>query len=483
MVDPLMYRSEFYIGGEWVPAAGTDYRDIVSPVSEEVVGGVPVAVAADIDRAVEAARAAFEGPWSRFAPSQRADVLAAAAEEFRKRQSDLVRVQVAEMGIPVSVGTGQCSVLPPVLDYYADLARTHPFERQESVGSALGTVVQEPVGVVGAITPWNGPSVLSVWKLAPALAAGCTVVLKPPPESPLSQLVLAEVFDAAGVPPGVVNVVPGGQEVGEHLVRHRGTDKIAFTGSTAAGKRIMSVCGEQIKRVTLELGGKSAMILCDDIDFAAVVPPFIRGAMRNSGQVCAMPSRLLVPRSHYEEVVECAAASAAELRIGDPHDAATEIGPLVAKRQQERVLGYIQIARHEGARVATGGKRPTRPATGWYVEPTVLADVDNSMRVAQEEIFGPVVSLIPFDDDDDAIRIANDSAYGLGGGVWSGDDNRAMAIARRMRTGTVTVNGAALPQPNAPFGGFKQSGLGRELGVEGLQAYLETKTIGHVQSA
>jgi aldehyde dehydrogenase (NAD+) len=479
MDDRLMYRKTFYIDGEWVPGAGPDYLEIVSPSTEEIVGGVPVAIGQDIDRAVTAARKAFEGPWSAMPGAERCEILMAAAGEFRKRQPDLVGTQVAEMGIPVSGAGGQCSSVPPVLEYYADLARTYAFEREEVVGSAAATVVQDPVGVVGAITPWNGPTVLSTWKIAPALAAGCTVVLKPPPESPLSQLVLAEVFEAAGVPAGVLNVVPGGREAGEHLVRHRGTDKIAFTGSTAAGKRIMSACSDQVKRVSLELGGKSAMIICPDIDFATIIPAFTRGAMRNSGQVCAMPSRALVHRSRYDEAVELAAATAAELRIGDPHDPDTEIGPLVAKRQQDRVLGYVQIAIDEGARVVTGGKRPAGMRKGWYVEPTVLANVDNNMRVAQEEIFGPVVSFIPFDDDDHAVAIANDSVYGLGGGVWSADIDHAKAIARRLRTGTINVNGGAPPHPRVPYGGFKESGLGRELGVEGLEMYLEPKTIAY----
>lgn len=479
MDDSLMYRSEFYIGGKWTPGAGPDCLDIVSPATEEIVGRIPVAVEEDIDRAVAAAREAFEGPWSRVTRAERAGFLAAAAAEFRKRQPDLVAAQVAEMGIPVAVAGGQCSSLPGVLEFYAELARSYPFEREEAVGPAAGTVVYDPVGVVGAITPWNGPSVTSLWKVAPALAAGCTVVLKPPPESPLSQLVLAEVFDAIGLPAGVLNVVPGGREAGEHLVRHRGTDKIAFTGSTAAGKRIMAICADQVKRVSLELGGKSAMILCDDIDVPAVLPAFIKGAMRNSGQVCAMPSRALVARSRYDEAVEVAAATAARLRIGDPRDPDTEIGPLVARRQQDRVLGYVQLARDEGARVVTGGQRPAHMPKGWYLEPTILAGVANAMRVAQEEIFGPVVSFISFEDDDDAVAIANDSAYGLGGGVWSADIERAKSIARRLRTGTVTVNGGIPPHPRAPFGGFKESGLGRELGVEGLQAYLEPKTIAY----
>jgi aldehyde dehydrogenase (NAD+) len=479
MDDRLMYRNEFYVDGGWAAPAGTEHLDIVSPSSEQVVGGVPVATNEDIDRAVAAARRAFEGPWARMARADRAAVLGAAAEQLRKREADLIGVQVDEMGIPVSSARGQCSILPPVLDYYADLATSYAFERDEVIGSSVATVVRDPVGVVGAITPWNGPTVLSIWKIGPALAAGCTVVLKPPPESPLSPLVLAEVFDEAGVPAGVVNIVPGGREVGEHLVTHPGTDKIAFTGSTAAGKRIMSLCGNQVKRVSLELGGKSAVIFLADTDLDTVMPRFVRGAMHNSGQVCAMQSRVLVQRDQYDDAVELAAATAATFTIGDPHDPETVIGPLVAKRQQDRVLGYIQIAADEGAKVVTGGKRPAHMEKGWYVEPTVLAGVNNTMRVAREEIFGPVLSFIPFSDEEEAISIANDTSYGLAGGVWSGDQDRAMAVARRLRAGNLTVNGGLAPQPRTPFGGFKESGLGRELGPEGLEAYLEAKTIAY----
>ena len=411
--------------------------------------------------------------------ADRGAVLGAAAEQLRKREADLIGVQVDEMGIPVSSARGQCSILPPVLDYYADLATSYAFERDEVIGSSVAAVVRDPVGVVGAITPWNGPTVLSIWKIGPALAAGCTVVLKPPPESPLSPLVLAEVFDEAGVPAGVVNIVPGGREVGEHLVTHPGTDKIAFTGSTAAGKRIMSLCGNQVKRVSLELGGKSAVIFLADTDLDTVMPRFVRGAIHNSGQVCAMQSRVLVQRDQYDDAVELAAATAATFTIGDPHDPETVIGPLVAKRQQDRVLGYIQIAADEGAKVVTGGKRPAHMEKGWYVEPTVLAGVNNGMRVAREEIFGPVLSFIPFSDEEEAISIANDTSYGLAGGVWSSDQDRAMAVARRLRAGNLTVNGGLAPQPRTPFGGFKESGLGRELGPEGLEAYLEVKTIAY----
>lgn len=477
MDERLMFRKEFYIDGAWVAPAGTDQLDVVSPWSEEVVGRVPVATNADIDRAVDAARRAFEGPWAQASRADRAAALHAVAEQIGKREDDLVGVQVDEMCIPIASGRQQYKMLAPVCDYYADLATNYPFEREESFGPFAAVVAKDPIGVVGAIIPWNGPLTLALWKIAPALAAGCTVVLKPPPESPLSPFVLADIFHDVGLPPGVVNIVPGGRDVGEHLVTHRGTDKIAFTGSTAAGKRIMSLCGDQIKRVSLELGGKSAAIFLDDADLGALMPSFVLTAMQNSGQICAMQSRALVPRHRYDEAVELASAAAAALKIGDPHDPETVIGPLVAKRQQDRVLGYIDIATAEGAKIVTGGKRPAGIETGWYVEPTVLAGVNNQMRIAREEIFGPVLSFLPFDDDDHAAAIANDSNFGLSGGVWSGDQERAMAVARKLRTGHVRVNDGIGPYPRTPFGGFKESGFGRELGPEGLGAYLETKSI------
>ncbi|MDZ7675388.1 MAG: aldehyde dehydrogenase family protein [Acidimicrobiales bacterium] len=322
------------------------------------------------------------------------------------------------------------------------------------------------------------PVTTAVWKVAPALGAGCTVVLKPPPEAPLSNYVLAEALEEAGLPGGAFNLVPGGREVGEHLVTHPGTDKIAFTGSTAAGKRIMSLCGEQVKRVSLELGGKSAAVVLDDADAETVVPRLVGGAMHLSGQVCGAHTRVLIPRSRYDEFVDAAADAAAAVPVGDPHDPATVVGPLVAERQRDRVEHYVAVAVEEGARIVAGGGRPAHLDRGWYVEPTILADVHNDMRVAREEIFGPVLCLIPHDGDDDAVRIANDSDYGLAGGVWSADDERALRVARRIRTGSVSVNGTASPFPHVPFGGFKQSGLGRELGVEGLAEYLEPRSIG-----
>ncbi|MWA03542.1 aldehyde dehydrogenase family protein [Actinomadura sp. LD22] len=480
MEDRLMYRREFFVGGAWTAPAEGERLDVVSPSTEEVVGCVPAAVPADIDRAVAAARTAFdEGPWPRMTPDERADVLARAATALRKRESDIAGVTVDEMGCAVSQAPrGQTGLVAPLFDYYADLARTFEFEREVVSGDRVALVTNEPAGVVAAITPWNAPVTLASWKAAPALAAGCTVVLKPPPEAPLSTFVLAEALAEAGLPEGVLSVVPGGREVGEHLVTHPGTDKVAFTGSTAAGKRIMSLCGDQVKRVSLELGGKSAAIVLPDADLAAVIPTLVGGAMHMSGQVCGAHTRVLVPRSLYAGAVEAAAAAAKAVPVGDPHDPSVLVGPLVAERQRDRVEGYIKLAVEAGAKVAAGGGRPAGLPKGWYVEPTILAEVDNSMRVAREEIFGPVLCLIPYEDEDDAVRIANDSPYGLSGGVWTGDPARGLRVARRIRTGSIAVNGSYPPFPLVPFGGFKESGLGRELGPEGLRSFLEPRSIG-----
>jgi acyl-CoA reductase-like NAD-dependent aldehyde dehydrogenase len=484
MDDRLLHRREFFIDGTWVAPSGSEHLDVISPSTEEAVGRVPVATAADIDRAVDAAREAFDrGPWPRMSVDERAEVLVRAADLLRKRESDIADVTVDEMGCAISQAPrAQTGMVAALFDYYAELIRTFEFERRVIAGDRGGLVVQEPVGVVAAIVPWNAPVTLASWKTAPALAAGCTVVIKPPPEAPLSNFILAEALEEAGVPAGAVNVVPGGRDIGEHLVTHPGTDKIAFTGSTAAGKRIMSLCGDQVKRVSLELGGKSAVIVLDDADLGSVIPAIVGAGMHLSGQVCGAHTRVLVHRSRYDDAVEAAAAAAAAVRVGDPHDPATVVGPLVAARQRERVEGYIASAVDQGARIASGGGRPEHLPRGWYVEPTILAGVDNDMRVAREEIFGPVLSFIPYGDDGEAVRIANDSNYGLSGGVWSADDARALQVARRVRTGSIAVNGSFPPFPLVPFGGFKESGLGRELGPEGLLNFVESKSIGLPQS-
>ncbi|MCL2582870.1 MAG: aldehyde dehydrogenase [Streptosporangiales bacterium] len=476
-----MHRRDLFIGGAWTPPAGGGYLDVISPSTESAVGSVPDATAPDIDRAVTAARTAFDtGPWPRMTPAERADILDRAANELRQRTDAIAGVTVDEMGCAISQAPQAQTGLTAVLfDYYASLAREYEFERVVTSGARRGLVTREPSGVVAIIVPWNAPVTLACWKAAPALAAGCSVVIKPAPEAPLSNFLLAEALEAAGIPDGVVSVLPAGRETGEHLVTHPGVDKVAFTGSTAAGKRIMSLCGNSVKRVSLELGGKSAAVLLDDVDVAGVIPRIVHGGMHLSGQVCGAHTRVLVPRARYGETVEAAAADAAHVTVGDPHDPATLVGPLVAERQRDRVEGYIKLAADAGARVAFGGGRPPGLPRGWYVQPTILADVDNSMRVAREEIFGPVLSFIPYDGgDDEAAAIANDSPYGLAGGVWSSDPARALGVARRLRTGSVSVNGAYPPFPLVPFGGFKESGLGRELGTDGLENFLEPRSIG-----
>ncbi|HUI25894.1 MAG TPA: aldehyde dehydrogenase [Candidatus Kryptonia bacterium] len=474
----MQVHDKLFIGGEWVSPSTSAMIDVVSPHNEEVIARVAEGREADIDRAVAAARAAFDhGPWPRMKASERADIIARLQAILQERSAELATTITNEMGCPISfshVGQVMSSIM--VLDYYVRLAREYAFEevRPGMMGPAL--VRREPVGVAGCIVPWNVPLFVTVLKLGPAMAAGATVVLKPAPETPLDAITLADALTAAGVPKGVINIVPAGREVGEHLVRHRDVDKIAFTGSTAAGRRIGSICGEQLKRVTLELGGKSAAIVLDDADLSTTIPGILPAAIMNNGQACVAQTRILASRKRYADVVDAMTEAVRGVQVGDPMDPMTVCGPLVAARQRERVEGYIRAGRDEGARVTCGGGRPAGLAKGWYVEPTVFANVNNSMKIAREEIFGPVVAVIPYDDVEDAVRIANDSDYGLSGSVWSADVEAGLDIARRIRTGTYTVNGFAM-EFSAPFGGFKASGLGRELGPEGLLAYLEPKTI------
>ncbi len=471
-------RDKLFIGGAWVEPRGSSTIEVICPATEEPLGRVPHASDADVDLAVAAAREAFDsGPWPRMRPAERAEVMEQVSKLLQGRRDELARLITQENGSPISFSVaGQVMASTMVLDYYTGLTREFPFEelRQGMMGRVL--VRAEPVGVVAAIVPWNVPLFTSMLKLAPALSAGCCVVLKPAPETPLDSYLLAEALEQAGLPQGVVSIVPAGREVGQHLATHPGVDKVSFTGSTAAGRRIASLCGEQLKRVTLELGGKSAAIVLDDADLDSVIPSLMPSAMMNNGQACVAQTRILASRERYGQVVERLVEAVGAMKVGDPLDPATTCGPLVAERQRTRVEGYIQSGRDEGARVAIGGRRPADLPKGWYVEPTVFADVDNSMRIAQEEIFGPVLVVIPYGEVDEAVAIANDSDYGLSGTVWTADVERGIDIAREVRTGTYTVNGFGMDF-TSPFGGFKQSGVGRELGPEGLRSYLEYKSI------
>ena len=473
-------RSTLFIDGAWADPAGSDILEVVSPHTQEVVARVPAGTAADIDAAVDAARRAFdEGPWPRMSPEERIEVVQAFANLYAGRLGEMADLITTEMGSPTSFSNLAQSPAPwMMIESFINIAKAFPWE--ETRPGALGSDVivrREPVGVVAAIPPWNVPQFTTISKIAPALLAGCTVVLKPAPETPLDSYLMAELLVEAGVPAGVVNIVAAGRDVGEHLVAHPGIDKVAFTGSTAAGRKIASVCGEQLKRVSLELGGKSAAIVLDDADLAATMEGLRFTALMNSGQACVAQTRILASRKRYDEVVDALAQTVGTMPVGDPADPATEIGPMVAQRQQERVEKYIALGQEEGARVVIGGNgMPDGLDRGWYVRPTVFADVDNSMRIAQEEIFGPVLSVIPFDDVDDAIRIANDSDYGLAGTVWTGDQEAGLDVARRVRAGTYGVNTYTMDFA-APFGGYKRSGIGREFGPEGLAQYTEYKTI------
>ncbi|MCL4685992.1 aldehyde dehydrogenase [Myxococcota bacterium] len=466
------------LGGRHEKPSSPATIEVRSPFDGSLVGRVPEARHTDVDRAVSLARQAIdEGPWPHTSGAERADALDRLLVSLQKRSGAMAETITREMGSPISFShAGQVFASHMILDYYAKLARSFAFEerREAMIGSAL--VRHPPVGVAAAIVPWNVPLFTIMLKLAPALAAGCAVVVKPAPETPLDAYLLAEALDEAEIPKGIVSILPAGREVGEYLVTHPGVDKVAFTGSTAAGRRIAVLCGERLRRVTLELGGKSAAILCDDVDLATAIPSLVGAGVLNNGQACVAQTRILAPRSRYAECVDALAAAMRALPVGDPLDPATAIGPLVAERQRDRVEGYIAKGRAEGARVVTGGGRPAGLTTGWFVEPTLFADVDNTMTIARDEIFGPVLAVIPYQGDDEAVRLANDSEYGLSGSVWTSDPARGLALAKRMRSGTSNVNHFMMAM-SSPFGGCKASGLGRELGPEGLRAYLEPQTI------
>lgn len=468
----------FFINGRWVEPISNRTLKVVSPSTEELLITYPEAGPADIDRAVAAAREAFDrGPWPRMAPSERAAALRRVAGLLAQRLDEIAHAWTLQVGAPISLTKKLVGQNPTLFNYYADLIENYPFvdQRKRDDGGRV-RVVKEPVGVCAAITPWNAPLVLLSYKVAAGLAAGCTMVAKPSPETPLEAYILAECIERAGLPEGVFNIVPAGREGGDYLVRHRDIDKVAFTGSTGAGKHIAAVCADRLARVSLELGGKSAAVLLDDADFKAALPSLMVYTMPITGQVCFSLTRILVPESREKEFLDLYLGAVSGIKVGDPMDPATQMGPLTMKRQRDRVEGYIGAGKAEGARVACGGGRPRGLDRGYYVEPTVFTDVTPYMKIVQEEIFGPVVSVLTYRDEDEAVSKANNSQYGLSGAVYTSDPDRGYRVARRMRTGSVTINGMIV-DPKHPFGGFKQSGIGREGGPEGLDNYVETKTI------
>jgi len=460
-------RPHLYLGGEWVTPASTETIAVENPATEEVLAHVPAGTAADVDRAVAAARAAFDG-WAALPFAERASFLDRLHTSLSARAADIARTVGLELGVPLKIAKAVQAGLPlAVLRSYADLAAA----AERMIGNSL--IVHEPVGVVGAITPWNYPLHQVVAKVAAALAAGCTVVLKPSELTPLVAFLLVDAAEEAGLPGGVLNVVTGtGPVVGAAIAGHHDVDMVSFTGSTATGRAITHAAADRIAKVALELGGKSANIILEDADVVRAVKVGVGNAFLNSGQTCTAWTRMLVHRSHYDEAVSLAAKTADGYPVGDPFDPTTRLGPLVSRAQRERVLGFVDRAT---ARLVAGGASAPVPQKGHFVAPTVFADVDPATELAQEEIFGPVLSIIPFSSDDEAVTIANDSKYGLAGGVW-GSDERALAVARRLRTGQVDVNGGAF-NPRAPFGGYKQSGMGRELGEYGLAEFQQVKAI------
>jgi len=477
-VNTDLDRTRFLINGDWVDPLGTETHQALEAATGELLGTAALGTDADIDAAVQAARQALDhGPWGQTTALERAEYMLKFAAALNERAEGTSRLVSQENGMPIGLSSAFNGAAPAgLLMMYAELIKNLPLEEVRASLSGSTIVRREPVGVVGAIAPWNYPQALAMMKIAPALAAGCTVVLKPSPETALDSYIMGDAAQEAGLPPGVFNIVLAGREAGASLVSHPGVDKIAFTGSTATGRIIGAECGRLIRRMTLELGGKSAAIFLDDADIDTFLEGLGMASFINNAQTCTTQSRILAPRSRYDEVVDAVASFASGMRLGDPLDPEVTCGPMASEQHLDRVLGYIEVGRDSDARLVAGGGRPAGQDRGWFVEPTVFADVKNSDALAREEVFGPVMAVIAFDDDDDAVSIANDSNYGLAGSVWTRDEQRGLDVARRVRTGTIGINGYTLDL-GAPFGGMKDSGIGRELGPEALDNYLEYKSI------
>jgi aldehyde dehydrogenase (NAD+) len=470
----MIERDKIFVGGAWVPSSGTGTIDVVNSATEEVMGRIPQGTPEDVDKAVAAAKEAFAS-WSETSPEDRSKYLQRIGEGLQARMEELAKLMAEEVGMPFRLSQ-MIQVGLPLTTFMSmsQVLQEIPFE--EKIGNSL--VVREPVGVVGAITPWNYPLHQIAAKVAPALAAGCTVVLKPSEVAPLNAFVFAEIIEEVGLPAGVFNLVSGtGPVVGEAIAAHPDVDMVSFTGSTRAGRRVSELASQTVKKVALELGGKSPNIILDDANLEGAIKAGLTDAYLNSGQTCSALTRMLVPRAKLAEAEQIAGTVAQTFTPGDPFSDDTRIGPLVSDTQRERVRGYIRKGVEEGAKLVTGGEEPPEGLDkGFYVQPTVFSEVTPKMTIAQEEIFGPVLSIMPYDDEDDAVRIANDTVYGLSGGVWSGDPERATRVAKKLRTGQVSINGGQF-NPLAPFGGYKQSGHGRELGRFGLEEFLNVKSL------
>jgi betaine-aldehyde dehydrogenase len=476
-------RRQLLIGGEWRDPCTEEVFEVRSPHDQRLVAVVPRASVADADAAAAVARAALDGSWPSTTPEARAEVIRRVSIGLQVRAEELAGLITDEMGSPAKFSLfGQVLAATMVLDGFAEVAEQLSFE-EERPGAIGPCLVQKvPVGVAAGIVPWNVPIFLALMKLGAALAAGAPIILKPSPEAPVSSFLLADVLADVvladiGLPPGVVSILPADAEVGRHLVSHPLVDKVSFTGSTAAGREVGATCGRLLKRCTLELGGKSAGIVLDDADLATVVPQLLDAGLQNTGQVCAAQTRILVPRGREQEIVDAIADHVGGMTVGDPRDPGTDIGPLVSDRQRARVEDAVRTGLGEGARLVCGGGRPADLDAGHYVEPTVFAGVDNGSRLARDEIFGPVLAVIAYSDVDDAVALANDSDFGLSGSVWTADPARGVEVAGRIRTGVCAVNSGVIVEPRNPFGGFRSSGVGREIGPEGVAEYLETRTI------